>query len=211
LWSRFPPEEYATLTAFLGNPEKAWKMYRALGDTIRGRLPGPAHAALAELEEKSRLKAVITQNIDGLHQMAGSKNLIELHGDNRSLHCVACGASDSAVEDCLREHSVPRCCLCESPLKPNFVLFEEAVREMNKVDILLNSCDLLMVIGTSATVYPAAEFPHRVLGQGGRIVEFNLEETSLTPSCQFSLQGRVDETVPRFVSMVLRVCTAERD
>jgi len=203
LWSVFDPEEYATLTAFLENPEKAWRMYRALGNTVRGKEPGEAHFALAELEQTSRLKGVITQNIDRLHSAAGSNNVIDIHGDCRSLQCLRCGELESAGDCYLTEGPVPRCRWCESPLKPNVVLFGEAVRGMDEVDSLLSSCDLLIVIGTSATVYPAAEFPQRVLSRGGRIYEFNLEQTSLTPSCHFFFQGRVDETIPRFVSAVL--------
>lgn len=203
LWSVYAPEEYATLAAFLENPGKAWKMYRALGNTVSGKEPGAAHFSLARLENSSLLKGVITQNVDGLHSAAGSNNVLEVHGDCRSLHCLQCGELESAGDSYLREGPFPCCLSCGFPLKPNVVLFQEEVRGMDEVDRLLSSCDLLLVIGTSATVYPAAEFPQRVLSRGGKIFEFNLEKTNLTPSCHFFCQGRVDETFPRFVSAVL--------
>ncbi len=203
LWSVFAPEEYATLTAFLTSPEKAWRMFRALGETVRGKKPGPAHLALSRSENSAWLKGVITQNIDGLHSLAGSRTVIEIHGDYRTLHCLRCGHLEPADDSFLREGHVPTCRFCEFSLKPNVVLFEESVRGMDEVDSLLRLCDLLVVIGTSATVYPAAEFPLRVLNSGGKILEFNLEMTGLTPSVHYFFQGRVDETVPKFLSALL--------
>jgi NAD-dependent deacetylase len=202
LWSVFDPTEYATLSGFLEDPAKVWQMYRALGMTVQGKRPGAAHFALAHLERTSGLRGVITQNIDGLHSAAGSSNVIEIHGDCRSLQCLRCAGRKPAGDCYLKEGPVPLCSQCEHPLKPNVVLFQEAVRGMGEVEGLLNSCDLLIVIGTSATVYPAAGFPHRVLSRGGRIIEFNLEQTNLTSSCDFYCEGRVDVTVPQFVSAV---------
>jgi len=180
-------------------------MYRALGETVRGKNPGPAHYGLALLEKSARLLGVITQNIDGLHAAAGSRQVIEIHGDCRTLHCLRCGQLERAERDFSEEESVPRCCSCGFPLKPNVVLFEESVRSMDEVEELLGSCDLLLVVGTSSTVYPAAGFPRQVLGRGGGIFEFNLEKTSLSPFCHFFFEGRVDDTIPEFVSAVLRL------
>ena len=203
LWSVFEPSEYATLTTFLENPEKSWRLFRALGVTIEGKDPGAAHSALARLELDSKLEGVITQNIDGLHSAAGSANVIEIHGDCRSLHCLRCGELVPSTGHYLEEVSIPLCGRCEYPLKPNVVLFQEAVREMEQVDALLQSCDLLIVIGTSATVYPAADLPSRVLSRGGSLLEFNLERTGLTPTCRLFCEGRVEATVPVFAAAVL--------
>ena len=208
LWSVFDPEEYATLSVFLENPEKAWDMFRALGTTIHGKTPGPAHYALASLERHFGLEGVITQNIDGLHSAAGSSNIVEIHGDCRSLQCLHCGGQEPAGDSYLKEGPVPLCSQCGSPLKPNVVLFEEAVRGMSTIENLLVNCDLLIVIGTSVTVYPVAGIPYRVLSQGGHIIEFNREQTPLTSSCDFHCEGRVDVTVPQFVSAVQKVSSA---
>ena len=88
LWAVYDPQEYATIDAFLGDPEKAWKLYRAMGETIEGKEPNAGHRALADLEEAGRLACVITQNIDGLHQAAGSRSVIEIHGDHKHLQCL---------------------------------------------------------------------------------------------------------------------------
>jgi NAD-dependent deacetylase len=205
LWSVFEPSEYATLTTFLEDPEKSWRMFRALAATVHGKNPGAAHYSLAKLECDSKLEGVITQNIDGLHTAAGSKNVIEIHGDCRSLQCLRCGEHEALDAQRLEEASVPLCGRCQYPLKPNVVLFEEAVRGLVRIETLLLSCDLLMVIGTSATVYPAAGFPHLVLSRGGQLLEFNLEPTEITPTCSLFFEGRVEETVPSFVKAALEL------
>ncbi len=197
LWRVYDPIEYATLDAFLADPAKAWTFYRALGATLQGKQPGPAHHALARLEEAGVLTGVVTQNIDGLHQAAGSRQVAEVHGECRHLKCLQCGFLEAAGE---REESeaVPRCPGCGFALKPNVVLFGELVREMGLVDQLLESCDLLLVIGTSAEVHPVANLPLRVLANGGTVMEFNLEPTGLTSSCDFFFPGRAGESVVRF-------------
>jgi NAD-dependent deacetylase len=180
LWTVFAPDEYATIEAFAETPEKAWKLFRAIGKTIAGARPNPAHEALAALEAAGRLAGVITQNIDGLHQAAGSRNVVEVHGDHRRLQCLSCGRLSPMPESLLDGGSVPACASCGSPLKPNVVLFGEGVRGLEDVQALIAGCDLLLVVGTSAQVYPAAGIPPAVKRDGGRVLEFNLEPTPLS-------------------------------
>jgi NAD-dependent deacetylase len=175
LWSVFSPGEYATIEVFLRDPEKAWQLYRALGRSIEGREPNAAHRALAALEGEGWLDGVVTQNVDGLHTKAGSRRVLEVHGDHRRLQCLRCGRLEPFEVDHLREGPLPRCPGCGSPLKPNVVLFGEAVRSLETVDEWIEDCDVLLVIGTSAQVYPVAELPSRVARRGGTILEFNLE------------------------------------
>ncbi len=196
LWSVYDPIEYATLDAFLADPAKAWGFYRALGATLQGKSPGPAHRALARLEMEGALAGVVTQNIDGLHQAAGSRQVAEVHGECRNLQCIRCGFLE-AVGD-RAEEDIPRCPGCGFALKPNVVLFGELVREMGLVDELLDRCDLLLVIGTSAEVHPVANLPFRVLSNGGAVIEFNLEPTALTSNCHFFFAGRAGQSVVRF-------------
>ncbi len=196
LWSLYDPIEYATLDAFLADPAKAWTFYRALGATLQGKQPGPAHRALARLEAEGVLAGVVTQNIDGLHQMAGSRQVAEVHGECRHLQCIQCGFLEVVGERA--DEPVPRCPGCGFALKPNVVLFGELVREMGMVDELLDACDLLLVVGTSAEVHPVANLPFRVLANGGTVMEFNLEPTALTSSCDFFFPGRAAESVARF-------------
>jgi NAD-dependent deacetylase len=202
IWSQFPPEEYGTLSVFLSDPAKAWELYRALEQTIVSKKPGPAHLALAELESRGKLAGVITQNIDCLHTVAGSQNVLEVHGEYQHLHCLTCGDL-RPIRPSDREEEIPTCQKCDFPLKPNVVLFEEWVRKMDKVEELVEDSDLMLVIGTSAQVFPIAELPHRILARGGTVIEFNVERTRLTPSAEFSIQGKAGHTVPLFTREVL--------
>lgn len=176
LWSVYAPDEYATLDVFYHNPAKAWDLYRALGRTLVGKTANPAHQALADLENKGVLHGIITQNIDNLHQQAGSRTVLEIHGDHQHLQCLQCSVLEPVCQEHLDSGSVPVCPNCEFPLKPNVVLFGEAVRHLGEIQDLIEECDLLLVIGTSAQVYPAAGLPGIVKRNGGIIFEFNKEQ-----------------------------------
>jgi NAD-dependent deacetylase len=178
LWSVYPPDEYASVDAFIDDPEKVWKLFRAMGEVVLPARPNPAHVALGRLEEAGMLAGVITQNVDGLHQAGGSRNVVELHGDYTKLQCIFCGRLSPYPEDV--GESVPRCEACGHALKPNVVLFGEGVRGLEETARLLDGCDLLLVVGTSAQIYPAAGIPAAVKGNGGWIFEFNVEITPLT-------------------------------
>jgi len=202
LWSVFEPLEYATLTCFLRNPEKAWELYRALGTTLLDKRPNAAHVALADLERAGRLAGVITQNVDGLHQAAGSRTVHEIHGDHGSLHCLKCHGSEPFTKTHLEPGPVPRCASCDHPLKPAVVLYEEPVRAMEAIDELLRSTDLLLTIGTSAEVAPACLFPAHVRASGGHVIEFNLQrelpEATLGSGGAF-VEGPASATLPAVV------------
>ncbi len=180
LWSKFPPDEYGTISVFHRQPEKSWKLFRALGRGLVGKKPNQAHDILAQLEEMKRLKGIVTQNIDNLHQDAGNSVVLEIHGNHHYLQCLGCGDVCKPPVDVLEEEKLPLCSHCDRVLKPNVVLFGENVRQLDEIHNLLHRCDLLMVIGTSAQVYPAAALPEQVKYSGGLIYEFNIEETVLT-------------------------------
>jgi NAD-dependent deacetylase len=207
LWAIFDPGEYATLSCFLREPEKAWRMYRALAASLVGRRPNAGHVALARLEEAGRLQGIVTQNIDGLHQAAGSRHVMELHGEARNLQCLACGRLEPARVAHLTPGPAPHCEDCGAFLKPNVVLFEEAVRDLDRAGELVRECDLLLVIGTSTEVVPAGALPARVRAGGGSILEFNLEPTAQTASglgrSGAFVAGRVGTTLPLVVDRAL--------
>ncbi|BCL59519.1 NAD-dependent deacylase [Desulfomarina profundi] len=212
LWSRFSPEEYATLQVFLDNPEKAWKLYRTLGRELQDKKPNKAHLVLAELEKQHLLEGIVTQNIDNLHQAAGSSNVLEIHGDHNHLHCLQCGDRIEVRADHFTKSNIPRCSLCDYPLKPNIVLFGEQVHNLDSIQELIRSCDLLLVIGTSAQVYPAATLPHTVKQQGGLVYEFNREQTLSTsgllghfPLSDYFFHGDLGTTLPLFGAAVLHL------
>ncbi len=208
LWSLFEPDEYATLDVFLREPEKAWQLYRALGRQLRGKRPNAAHRALAELEQKGLLGGVVTQNVDNLHQLAGSRTVFEIHGDHQHLHCLQCGALIPACDEYYQLQTVPLCSSCNYPLKPNVVLFDEPVRTLAEIEVFLSNCDLLLVIGTSAQVYPAAGLPLLVKQNGGKIVEFNREPVLGVDSrnrfiSDFFFKGDVGRTLPLLTRALL--------
>lgn len=188
LWSHFPPEEYGTIEVFKKHPEKAWKLFRTLGRGLMGKKPNDGHLVLANLERSGLLKGVVTQNIDNLHQDAGSRFVLEIHGDHRHLQCIDCGYLCEADDTILEADTLPGCD-CGAFLKPNVVLFGEPVRLLDEINLLLHRCDLLLVVGTSAQVYPAAAIPQQVKMQGGKIFEFNKEETVLTRGENFGGKG----------------------
>jgi NAD-dependent deacetylase len=208
LWDIFSPEEYATLEVFYRNPAKAWELYRALGKVLVGKRPNAAHRALAELEQLGWLQGIVTQNIDNLHQQAGNRRVFEIHGDHQHLQCLHCGDLQPVAPDLYQGTAVPLCTHCSFPLKPNVVLFGEAVRELEAIHQFVADCDLLLVIGTSAQVYPAAALPAMVRQRGGRIVECNREPAlsvagSVRTDC--FLQGDVVHTLP----MLVAACRAQ--
>jgi NAD-dependent deacetylase len=156
-------------------------MLSELEEVLQAR-PNPAHTALAELERSGHVSGVVTQNVDGLHQAGGSRMVVEYHGSNRTLSCLACGAVYAG--DAMRgAERPPRCrtvwagAVCGAILKPDVVFFDEMIPPQALIDTerLLQGADLILVIGTSCEVFPAAEIPRQVRGQGGRIIEINLE------------------------------------
>lgn len=210
LWSVFAPEEYATLEVFQSDPQKAWRLYRAMGKSLMGKMPNSGHMVLADLEKNGLLKGLITQNVDNLHQAAGSRNVLEVHGDHQHLQCLQCGHVTPVSKDHYQSLGVPECQFCRYPYKPNVVLFGEQVRDMHRIEELLSNCDLLLVIGTSAQVYPAAGFPELVKQQGGLIYEFNQEQALSVPGSRntlplsdFFFQGDLAASLPMFGRAVL--------
>ncbi len=184
LWSRYDPFEYARIESFRANPAKVWNMLLEMDQLLCGAAPNPAHFALAELERRGILHAVITQNVDSLHQRAGSVKVIEFHGHNRTLRCDSCGSRIS--RDSIALQVLPPLCACGGPLRPDVVFFgedipaghfEEAMAEAQK-------CDMMLVIGTSATVAPASLLPVAAKEGAAFLLEINPTQTEL--SCRLS-------------------------
>ena len=180
LWERFDPMEYATISAFRKNPAKVWAMLREMdGMLVRAR-PNPAHEALAGLERQGILLGVITQNVDNLHQAAGSVNVVEYHGNAHRFVCTSCRGQWS--REALDFDQAPLYCSCGGLIKPDVVFFGEAIPEaaMRKANALVLACDLLLIIGSSMEVAPANMLPQVAKSTGAAIVESNLEHTRQT-------------------------------
>ncbi len=204
LWSRYDINEYGYLQSFLKNPAKVWKMLAEMAELFEKAKPNPAHYALAELEKLGLLKAVITQNVDGLHQEAGSKKVIEFHGSFNTLTCLNCGKKYSKEEINLK--NLPRC-TCNGILKPDIVFFGEPIptKALNEAFELASKSDLMLVIGTSCAVYPAAELPIIVKRNGGKIIEINREEGELSYLADYKLLGKAGEILPKLVEEVKKL------
>ncbi len=206
VWSIFNPQEFATLRVFQQNPGKAWQLYRALGKILQGAKPNKAHKALSRLQQLHWLKSLVTQNVDGLHQDAGSEGCLEIHGNHRMLHCPACTYRRPVQPDDLICEPYPGCPVCDQPLKPHIVLFGEAVHAMEDIFQAAQHADILLVIGTSGSVYPAADIPYIVHGNGGVILEFNLESslgvTAGSRLTDFHFPGKVTDSLPYFTEQL---------
>jgi len=201
LWSKYNPEEFATIEAFRANPGKVWKMLKEMTSLLVEAKPNPAHVGIADLEKMGKLRAVITQNVDGLHQAAGSRNVIEYHGSGATLSCLSCKATVSA-ETVSLENLPPTCSQCNSILKPDVVFFGEPIpwgAHMKAMEAA-KTCDLVLVIGTSAVVYPAVDIPITAKASGAKVIEINLEPTPLTDRVtDYIIQGRSGEIVPQVI------------
>jgi NAD-dependent deacetylase len=164
IWTRYDPMEYATIEAFRRDPAKVWDFYSKRLDVLRDAEPNAAHLALAELEQRGLVEAVITQNVDRLHELAGSRTVIEVHGSIRTSSCLACGHRETfeRVVELLREakkdrlQPVPECERCGAVLKPDVVMFGELMpeREIELASELVRRAALLLVVGSSLEVHP---------------------------------------------------------
>lgn len=199
LWDRYDPMEVATVDALRDHPERVWRFLRELDEVLRVARPNAGHQALAELERLGFLRAVITQNIDSLHQAAGSRHVVELHGSNRSLHCIACGYR--ILREQAEAHdigTVPRCPRCDGVLKPDVTFFGEDLphRALRRAEHLCRTCDVLLVIGTSAEVDPAARLPALARGHGAAVWEVN-PVAELRDA--YRLPGGAEQVLPQLV------------
>ena len=208
LWDRFDPEEYATIYAFKDNPEKVWRMLKEMEQIVDNARPNAAHTGLAELEEMGLLKSVLTQNVDNLHQEAGSRDVIEYHGNSRSLTCLWCNKKYDYQD---KRGGYPPKCECGKILKPDVIFFGEAIPSlaMARSSQLASTCQALLIIGTSAVVSPFNILPRQAKQVGATIIEINLERTVLTDSItDIFLQGKATERVSQVVSAIKELQSA---
>ncbi len=203
LWSRFKPEELATPEAFLRNPRRVWEWYVWRMSIIKKAKPNDAHLGLARLEELGILKCVVTQNVDGLHSRAGSKYIIELHGNIWRVKCSNPSCNYKAILEDIPKEIPPKCPYCSSLLRPDVVWFGEpldpeiwdrAVNEASKADAIL-------VIGTSGVVYPAAYIPLIVKERGGKVIEVNISESGITPYADVFIKEKASKALRDIVRL----------
>jgi NAD-dependent deacetylase len=199
LWARYDPRELATPSAFARNPKLVWDWYAWRRESVAAAQPNAGHFALAEIERRVRDFLLITQNVDGLHQRAGSRNVVELHG---SIARVKCSREGTIVEhwNAPPDH-VPRCANCGAFLRPDVVWFEEMLPEtaLAAAENAARRCEVLLVIGTSAEVYPAAALPTLARERGARVVEINPNPTPLSAIADDVLRGSAGDLLSAIV------------
>lgn len=207
LWAEFDPLEVATLSAFRRAPEKFYAFYRARLALLAGAAPNAGHYALAGLEASGAVAAVVTQNVDGLHQAAGSRLVIELHGNLREAACPQCRWTGpiSMVTAALDRGAMPVCPQCSSRVKPNVVLFEEELPEAayRQAEEACERAHVLLVVGSSLQVTPAARLPEIAIRRGAAVIIVNDEPTPLDPIAHTVLRGRAGTILPDLVQRVL--------
>ena len=215
LWTEHGEPPMDGYQRFIADPKASWEkrlkrggFMRELYEALERAKPNAAHYALAELEELGILKYLITQNVDNLHRAAGSRNVAEIHGNITKLRCIQCNSRYDQGEISL-EILPPLCPKCGGVIKDDGVMFGEPIPP----DVLMiceqetNKSDCMLLVGTSAFVYPAAGFPQRLKMRGGVLVEIDLYETELSYLCDVSLRGRAGEVLPQLVNAIKRAST----
>jgi NAD-dependent deacetylase len=196
LWARYDAAEYATIDAFLENPAKVWEFYGMRLLMLDEALPNDGHRALAELEDRGWVSAVITQNIDRLHEQAGSRALVEVHGSIRTASCLDCGTVVPLAE-VVELLPVPACPTCGRVLKPDVVMFGELLpeAEMARATELAKGAGVLLVVGSSLEVYPVSGLPLETLAAGGSLAIVNRGSTPLDDRAAVTINGGAGETL----------------
>ena len=209
LWTQYNPIKVATIDRFMADPTEYWTVARERGPAILGAEPNPGHYALAGLERAGHLAAVVTQNTDGLHQDAGTQRVLELHGSGRTVECLDCGTREARkdVQHRLEFEMPPRCRVCGGTfLKPTVVLFGEPMPPLavSEAIDLATHADVMLVVGSSLVVYPAAEIPMVAVRAGAPLIVVNAEPTPYDALAEVVIHGRSGDVLPELLYRVIK-------
>ena len=209
LWKNYNPQDLATPHAFRKDPKLVWNWYKWRMRTLLSAKANAGHHSLVELERKGISLGIITQNVDGLNEIAGnsSDHIIEIHGRIRYAHCMNCEYTIrwDTEKYTLEDGPIPKCPNCiNTYLRPDVVWFGEQLdqNDLYKATQWIDQCNLMLVIGTSGTVFPVASFPQIAKNQSKIVLEFNIEPTPLTTICDHSFFGPCEETLPTFLESI---------
>lgn len=196
LWQNYAVTDLATPQAFAANPKLVWDFYNWRRNLISQTKENPAHQALVIIEESIPDFTLVTQNVDGLHQRAGSKNLIEIHGSLWRVKCTEC--HQKYIDMSVNMGTLPSCKVCGGLLRPDVVWFGEELdyQLLHHAEETAQRCDVLLVIGTSCNVYPVAAIPILAKSRGAFVAEINTEETSLAANIDVTIIGKAGEIIP---------------
>ena len=209
IWEKYKPEIYGTIESFLRDPSKFWKMAEDIAPTLFNAEPNPGHYAIASLEKMNIIKATITQNVDELHQKAGSIIVYEVHGNINRFTCLGCRASynkEQVLRKVKKEKS-PGCNYCGAPLKPSVVLFGEQLPNFEKymsIDLAKKS-DVMLIAGSSLTVAPICDLPLYTLREGGKIIIINDDQTDLDDRAEVVINHKTGTILPLIVEEIKKI------
>lgn len=203
IWARYNPQEYATLEAFRADPVKVWSFYALRFRALTEAEPNAGHVALAELERTGHVRAVVTQNIDLLHERAGSRDVVEVHGSIRTSSCLGCGSRHTLSEILprLEETAPPTCTVCGAVLKPDVVFFGELLPQaaIDRAQELARSTGVLLVVGSQLEVWPVSLLPDETVQAGGEVAIVNKGPTSFDDRARLKIDGGAGETLTALV------------
>ncbi len=202
LWAQYKPEELASPEAFARDPKLVWDWYVWRREAVKGARPNAGHDALVEIERQVSNFTLITQNVDGLHRMAGTQNPLELHGNIQRVRCSECATYAESWKD--EFDSVPRCEECGGLLRPDVVWFGESLPrdQLERAMEAARASEVYLSIGTSGVVQPAASLAYAAKNNGATLVEINAEPTPLTPKTNYFFQGKSGEILPALLNAV---------
>ena len=208
LWNRYEPMEVASLSAFRHNPEQFYRWLHPLAMQMHAAQPNPAHQAMARLQNAGYISVIITQNIDGLHTRAGSKDVLEVHGSLNTMTCTNCYRqypSEKYIEEYIDHCAIPYCQVCGSILKPDVILYEEQLlaKTWLKAEAACKQCSLILVVGTSLEVMPSAKLPIHALDQGAHLIIINNDKTFLDERADVLIHADAAIILPRLADEVL--------
>ena len=207
LWAKYDPVKVSSIDSFLADPASYWRVSKERGTVALSARPNAGHDALAAMEAAGHLVAVVTQNTDGLHQVSGSRRVIELHGSGRTVQCLECGKLEprAEVQARLEVEMPPRCPNCGGTfLKPTVVLFGEPMPTdaINEAFDLARQADVMLVVGSSLVVYPAADVPLVAIQSGARLIVINAEPTPFDRFASVVIHGRSGEVLPEIARLI---------
>lgn len=204
LWSRFDPEQLASQAGFATEPSLVWRWYMSRLDGVESAEPNAGHEALAMLEDLAPEFLLVTQNVDDLHERAGSRSIVHLHGNITRFRCNRCRAEHALTPKDRVADEPPTCERCGGLVRPDVVWFGEALpsRAIEQADRAATDCDVMLVVGTSGVVYPAALLPRRAKESGAMVIEVNPAVSAITEIADLFLEGPSGEVLPALIERI---------
>ncbi|HJT83376.1 MAG TPA: NAD-dependent deacylase [Nitrososphaeraceae archaeon] len=204
LWRQYDPMKLASISGFYEDPKLVWEFYKSRQELICNCSPNLGHSSIANFEKTKKLSYILTQNIDGLHERAGSNNIVELHGNILKIKCTKCNFKDKLKERLVDDDFLPPMCkICKSVLRPSIILFGEPLDQQvwEQAEQISNNCDVMFIIGTSLNVGPVNQLPLYAKRNSAILVEVNPEPTIFTGLMDYSIQGPAAKLLPKLLDV----------